>query len=232
MTPVRDSACKMPTEAEEDWMMAVSTVPTSTPSRGLRKAVNSSAKPGISRSGSTAPDIISMPYISTVKPTKMVPTSFFFWLLAVMVMTTPIMANTREKCLGLSSCITVLPPWMLTRLSSQAVMVVPMLAPMMTPTVCPSAMMPEFTRPTSMTVTAEEDWITAVTSAPSSIPFTGLAVMLRRMPSSLPPASFSRPWDMTFMPYRKNARPPPSVSRSNRSIRDPPLLHLLFPKTV
>ena len=36
----------------------------------------------------------------------------------------------------------------------------------MMPTACVSFMMPEFTKPTTMTVVAEDDWITAVTPAP------------------------------------------------------------------
>ena len=112
----------------------------------------------------------------------------------------PIIASTREKLAGLSILINTLLPSRLTKLSSHAVMVVPILAPMMTPTDWLRAIIPELTRPTSMTVTAEEDWITAVTSAPKSIPLMGLEVMDRRMPSSLPPASFSRPTDITFIP--------------------------------
>ena len=33
--PVAESACRMPTEAEDDWMMPVSTAPASTPRMGL-----------------------------------------------------------------------------------------------------------------------------------------------------------------------------------------------------
>ena len=36
-----------------------------------------------------------------------------------------------------------------------------MLEPMITPTACFSVIMPELTKPTTMTVVAEEDWITA-----------------------------------------------------------------------
>ena len=39
-----------------------------------------------------------------------------------------------------------------------------------------SFMTPELTKPTAMTEVAEEDWITAVTPAPSSIPRTGVPV--------------------------------------------------------
>ena len=40
--PVLDKACRIPTEAEEDWMMTVTTMPTSTPSTGLVMLTNSS----------------------------------------------------------------------------------------------------------------------------------------------------------------------------------------------
>ena len=39
---------------------------------------------------------------------------------------------------------------------------------------CSSFIMPEFTKPTTITDVAEEDWITAVTPVPSSSPFTGV----------------------------------------------------------
>ena len=39
----------------------------------------------------------------------------------------------------------------------QLVMVVPILAPMMTPAACDRRMMPELTKPTTITVVAEED---------------------------------------------------------------------------
>ena len=45
----------------------------------------------------------------------------------------------------------------------QLVTVVPMFAPMMTPAACDSRMMPELTKPTTITVVADEDWIIAVT---------------------------------------------------------------------
>ena len=34
-SPVLDSACKIPTEAEEDWMITVTTTPTRTPRMGF-----------------------------------------------------------------------------------------------------------------------------------------------------------------------------------------------------
>ena len=68
--------------------------------------------------------------------------------------------------------------------------------------------MPELTRPTSITVTAEDDWTAMVMTAPRARLSRGLAVILRSISSSLPPAIFSRLDDMTFMPYRKKVKPP------------------------
>ena len=53
---------------------------------------------------------------------------------------------------------------------------------------------------------------------PSSRLLNLLEVIFFRTISSLPPASFSRPEDMTFMPYRKNARPPSRVMTEKISI--------------
>ena len=89
----------------------------------------------------------------------------------------------------------------------QLVMVVPILAPMMTPAACDRRMMPELTKPTTITVVAEEDWITAVTAAPSKTAFSLLFVNFSRIPSSLPPEARVSPSPMTCMPYRNNASP-------------------------
>ena len=61
-------------------------------------------------------------------------------------------------------------------------------------------MMPELTKPTTMTVVAEEDWITAVTTTPSKKPFRRLEVSLVRMDLSRLPAHFSRADPMMLMP--------------------------------
>ena len=55
---------------------------------------------------------------------------------------------------------------------------VPRIAPMMTLMACRTFIIPELTKPTTMTEVAEEDWITAVTPVPSRTPFSG--VLLRR----------------------------------------------------
>ena len=54
------------------------------------------------------------------------------------------------------------------------VMLVPMTAPMMIAIACRSFIMAELTKPTTMTLVADEDWITAVTPVPSKMPLSGL----------------------------------------------------------
>ena len=77
---------------------------------------------------------------------------------------------------------------------------VPMLAPMMIQTACRSVIMPELTKPTTMTVVAEEDWIAAVMPAPTSTPRKRLAVSFSRMRFMRLPAAASRPALIICMP--------------------------------
>ena len=176
------------------------------------------ANSGISARGLMASFIISMPVISTAKPTRMVPAPLVRLFLADMVMMMPASAATGEKTSGLSSFSQTLSPSMPDRERIQAVRVVPTLEPMMTPTVCPSSMMPEFTRPTSITVMAEEDWMAMVMPAPSSRLLKRLSVIRFSSCSRRPPASFSRLEDMVDIPKRKNASPPHRVITEKISI--------------
>ena len=50
--------------------------------------------------------------------------------------------------------------------------------PMMIPIACFSFIIPEFTKPITITVVADEDWITLVTPVPSATPFSGVFVIL------------------------------------------------------
>ena len=68
----------------------------------------------------------------------------------------PTSASTGVKAVGFSSCSHTLPPSIPARLSSQAVTVVPTLAPMRTLIACRRVISPEFTKPTTMTVVADE----------------------------------------------------------------------------
>ncbi len=94
-----------------------------------------------------------------------------------------------------------------------------MLEPIITPTVWLSSIMPEFTRPTSITVMAEEDWMAMVITAPRARPLKRFEVMERRTLSKRPPTIFSSPAESTCMPYRKKAKPPSRVKREKMSIK-------------
>ena len=74
---------------------------------------------------------------------------------------------------------------------------------------------------------AEEDWITAVTAAPSATALNGLDVNFSRMRSSFPPATLESPSPMACMPYKNSAKPPSMVSTLKISII---LLLILFIK--
>ena len=69
----------------------------------------------------------------------------------------PTSATTGEKLSGFRRFTNTLSLSMPARDRIHAVRVVPILEPMMTPMVCPNSMTPELTRPTSITVMAEED---------------------------------------------------------------------------
>ena len=210
------SACRIPTEAAELWMMAVNRVATTRPSRGFCSPARIAVNSGICASGLTASLITTMPYMSMVKPTSTVPMLFCLSFLPTIIITTPMMARMGEKFSGFSIFSHILPLWMPERERIHAVSVVPILAPKMTYSVWPNFIMPELTRPTSITVTAEEDCTAMVMAAPSSILTSGLAVIVFSSCSSFPPAIFSRLLDMTLMPNRKKARP--STSRSSAKI--------------
>ena len=73
------------------------------------------------------------------------------------------------------------------------VMVVPMLAPMMIHTACCSVSIPEFTNPTTITVVADDDWMTAVIPAPTATPRKRFEVSFSRIPFIRFPAAASSP---------------------------------------
>ena len=121
----------MPTEAEEDWIIAVNTAPASTPSTGFENMVSRFEKAGESASGATAPDICSMPNISTAKPRKMPAVSFLLSCLLNISIAMPIKASTGVKADGLSIVMYHASPLMPVSDRSQLVTDVPTFAPMM-----------------------------------------------------------------------------------------------------
>ena len=213
--PVALSACRIPTLALLDWIMPVRIAPASRPRIGFSKVVKSLVKAGTSLSGSTAPLMVSMPVIRMAKPSRMEPMSFLRSLLQNIYRIMPISASTGEKLAGLSIWIHQLSPSRPDRLRIQAVTVVPTLAPMITLMAWPSCITPLFTKPTTITVVAEELWITAVTRSPSRKPRSGLEESFSRIICRRPPACFSSAWPMTYIPYRNSARPPTKVNTLN-----------------
>ena len=156
--PVEANACRIPTEAEEDWIMAVSTAPATTPRMGLVNMVRILRNSGTSFKPATAPDIMSMPNINVANPSRMVAVSFFLLLEeGIMYNTMPIKASTGVKDMGFSSCTNSASPSIPLKLSSHAVTVVPTLAPIITLMACFRLIIPELTKPTTITVVAEED---------------------------------------------------------------------------
>ena len=81
-----------------------------------------------------------------------------------------------------------------------AVTVVPMFAPIITPMACVSVSNPAFTKLTTITVVADEDWMIDVTPTPVKTPLSGLDVMAERKPRNLSPAAFCNPELMRFIP--------------------------------
>ena len=185
----------------------------------MENAVSIPVNAALSFSGDTAPLIVSMPNINMAKPSRTVPSVFFFVpSFPVMRKMMPIAASTGEKELGLSSLTHTFPLSIPARERIHEVIVVPILAPMITPTACVSFIMPELTKPTTMTVVADEDWIVAVTKAPSSNAFILFSVSFSKTFSSFPPESITRPSPMVFIPYKNRASPPIIVSTPKISI--------------
>ena len=127
-------------------------------------------------------------------------------------------ARTGVKDEGFKSLIQKLPESMPPRLKSQAVTVVPTLAPMMTLMAWRSVIRPELTKPTTMTVVADELWMMAVMPRPVKNPANTLPVILSRRERSLPPARRSSAWPIRFMPKRNRHSPPIIVSTLKISI--------------
>ena len=148
----------------------------------------------------------AIPVMRTENPTRMHPISFLLFFLDIIIMMIPMRARSGEKASGFSilrmKLITPPTPVSFTspRQSIHAVNVVPMFEPKQTPIVCSSVIMPEFTKPTIITVTAEDDWTAMVTPIPNRIALNMFEVIFWRATSSLPPVSFSSPVDITFSP--------------------------------
>ena len=179
MTPLIARACKIPTDAEEDWISAVNPAPTRIPSRGLLNLVISSTNCGSSLNGDMAELIMSIPMNRTPMPATIPAICWSFLFFTKTRIATPIKAISGARA-PISSAI------------SWPVMVVPILAPIITQTAWFKVMSPELTKPTTITVVAEEDWISAVITAPTRTPKKRLEVRRSKICFILLPAAASR----------------------------------------
>ena len=125
--------------------------------KALENIVRMCVNCGTSASGSTALLMASIPVIKMAKPTKILPMSCTFCFLTNIIQTTPIIAKTGEKDDGFNKLTNKLSPSIPVRLKIHEVAVVPIFAPIIMPTACDSRIMPELTKPTTITVVAEDD---------------------------------------------------------------------------
>ena len=200
ISPVEVSACKIPIDAADDWIAAVTKVPTRMPMTGLRKVANRLVNQGSLLNGATAPSIANIPVKRTPKPSRMIPMFFCRSRLADMKKRMPTIIASGARDLGFRSMRKKLSVCRSLRRRMCAVIVVPMFAPMMTPMALRSLRTCALTRPTTMTVVAEEDWMAAVTSAPSATPLITVSVIFSSVRSRRPPDARSRPDASIDMP--------------------------------
>ena len=206
-TPVAASACKIPTAAEALCSTQVKMRPTKIPRMGLEKVVSMCRKASLSCKGATELLMACMPNISTAKPMRISPMCTLDCFLQNMRRMMPITATTPVRVAVESRDTQPEPPSRADRQMIQPVTLVPRMAPMMMPMACLTFIMPELTKPTTMTEVAEEDWMMAVTPVPNRTPLMGLPESLYSTSSSLLPATFFRPSPMRVMPKRKRATP-------------------------
>jgi len=95
-----------------------------------------------------------------------------------------------------------------------AVTVVPILAPIITPIDSTRDNNPALTKLTTITVVAEEDWITAVTKTPVNTPNTLFDVIAERIFLRLLPATFCSASLINFIPKRKRTSAPTNSRKS------------------
>ena len=95
---------------------------------------------------------------------------------------------------------------------------VPTLVPMMTPTDWRRVSIPEFTKPTTITMAADELCTAAVTARPVKNPAQRLRVIRRSCPPSRPPARRWRASAMMLMPNKNRHSPPRADNPSKMSM--------------
>ena len=142
------------------------------PIMGFLNIVKRLIKVSLSLKLETASLIADIPNIKTANPIRIAPVFLRLSFLALLIIKKPIRANKGVNDSGFNNLKIIAVPSISAVLKSHAVTVVPTFAPKIMLMVWPSCIMPEFTKPTSITVVADEDWIIAVTIKPSKKPTT------------------------------------------------------------
>ena len=142
----------------------------------MEKVVRAWINASLSLRGETAEDIADMPNIRMAKPMRMPPTCCLDTLLENIYRTIPTTATNPVSVEVDRNCTHPAPPLREDSARTQPVILVPRMAPRMIPMACLTFIIPEFTKPTTMTDVAEDDWIIAVTPVPSRNPLNGLLV--------------------------------------------------------
>ena len=168
--------------------------------------------------------MVSIPNIRVAKPRRIMPVSLCLPFPINMNRMIPATAITGTKEDGFKSWTQMLSLLTPLRLRIQAVMVVPTLDPMITLMACFRVIRPELTKPTTITVVADELWITAVIPQPVRKPDIFPVVMRSSMFRRPGPALLSRACPIMFMPNRNRQSPPARVRTSNIVIKKPPLI--------
>ena len=116
------------------------------------------AKFGSFAKGAIDEDINPMPDIKIENPSKNVPIGFLREILLFVLISiiTPTNANIGVNDSGFNIRKKKFVLWMPDKLKIHDVTVVPTFEPIIIATVCDNFIMPEFTKPTSITVTADE----------------------------------------------------------------------------
>ena len=139
-------------------MTAVKMAPNRMPSSGFDSFIINSMKNGLSRSGATESLIVLMPNIKTAKPIRISPICCFVCDLENIRSTMPTIEITPVSVAVEKSSVQPAPePPSSERQSTQPVMLVPRIAPMTMLIAWRTFIMPELTKPTTITEVAEED---------------------------------------------------------------------------
>ena len=157
---------------------------------------------GEERRPAMEPLIIFIPRKSMPRPVIILPTCFIFSFFANIIKAAPINTNS-----GATSPIPTA--------SRTPFIVAPILAPIIMPTVCERVIRPEFTKPTSITVVADDDWISAVIKVPIITPLNVVEVNFSISLFIFSPAAASRPLLIRFIPNKNIPRPPRRPNKSD-----------------